>query len=184
MDSTPQVVSRNGVLFIACREALVLTAYQDGKHCSIGFGSNSPDLRIGDTITVRDAFMRLKADVAERERIVLRALRVGLTGQQVDALASFYYQNGNKRDAHGVPGFTRMIMLLNSGRIDDAAAYFPDCDRNSAGEAKAGLKKRRLLEQAVFLRGDYGDLSTIPFWPGAPVGPPQPYHLKPGDLDD
>jgi lysozyme len=183
MDRAPFTVSRNGVLFIANREALVLTAYQDGPHPSIGFGSNSRDLRVGDTITVKDAFARLKADIAARESIVYRALRVALSRQQADALCSFYYQNGNKRDGQGRPGFTRMIQLINAGQIDEAAAYFPECDRNSAGEQKAGLSKRRLLEQAVFQRGDYGQLDPIPYWPGAPVGPPQQYHLKPGDLD-
>jgi GH24 family phage-related lysozyme (muramidase) len=96
MDRAPYTVSRNGVLFIANREALVLTAYSDGPHCSVGFGSNSPALRVGDRITVKDAFVLLKRDIAEREKILGRALKVDLSQQQRDALASFYYQNGQK----------------------------------------------------------------------------------------
>jgi GH24 family phage-related lysozyme (muramidase) len=176
--------SRNGLLFVGNREALVLTAYQDGKHCSVGFGSNSPALRLGDTISVRDAFALLKRDIAEREKILNRAIKVSVSQQQWDALISFYYQNGQKPDGQGRRGFDHMAGLINAGKFDEAAAYFPECDRNSAGEQKAGLRKRRLLEQAVFLRGDYGDLDPLPYWPGAPVGPPKQYHLQPGDLDD
>jgi lysozyme len=182
MDRAPYTVSRNGVLFIANREALVLTAYSDGPHCSVGFGSNSPALRVGDRISVKDAFVLLKRDIAEREKILGRAIKVNLSQQQRDAICSFYYQNGQKPDGEGRRGFDHMASLLNAGKFDEAAAYFPDCDRNSAGEQKTGLRKRRLMEQAVFLRGDYGSLDPIPYWPGAPVGPPQPYHLQPDDL--
>ena len=182
MDRAPYTVSRNGVLFIANREALVLTAYQDGKHLSIGFGSNSPALRPGDTISVRDAFALLKRNIAEREKILGRALKVDLSQQQRDAVASFYYQNGDKKDGQGRPGFTTLAGLINAGKLDEAAAYFPECDRNSAGEQKAGLRTRRLMEQAVWERGDYGQLDPIKFWPGAPKGPPQQYFLQPGDL--
>lgn len=182
MDRAPFVVSRNGVLFIANREALVLSAYSDGKHASVGFGSNSPALRIGDTITVRDAFELLKRDIAEREKILGRMLKVDLSQQQRDSLCSFYYQNGQKPDGQGQRGFDHMASLINAGKFDEAAAYFPECDRNSAGEQKVGLRNRRLMEQKVFREGDYGQLDPIKFWPGAPKGDPQFYHLQPGDL--
>lgn len=174
--------SRNGILFVANREAIVLVAYPDGPNYSIGCGHNSPALRAGDRITVKEALSLLKRDLDERDKILARALKVDLTQQQSDALASFYYQNGNKRDGQGRRGFDHMASLINAGKLDEAAAYFPECDRNSAGEQKAGLHKRRLMEQAVFERGDYGSLDPIPYWPGAPVGPPQQYHLQPGDL--
>lgn len=183
MSGAPYRVSRNGVLFIACREALVLSAYQDGPHCSVGFGSNDPALRVGDKITARDAFSLLKRDIAAREAILAKKLKVDLSQQQIDSLASLYYQNGDKKDGQGRPGFSHMASLINAKAFEEAAAYFPECDRNSAGIAIAGLRKRRLMEQAVFLHGDYGSLDPIPYWPGAPVGPPQQYHLQPGDLD-
>ncbi len=178
-----KTTSRNGIIFLACREALVTVAYQDGAHCSIGFGSNDPSLRPGDPISVRDAFARLKRDIAARETILNRALKVEVSQQQFDALLDFYYQNGNKPDGRGRPGFAHMMGLVNAGKFEDAAAYFPECDRNSAGEQSAGLHKRRVLEQAIFLRGDYGDLSIIPFWRGNPrTTAREQYHLQAGDI--
>jgi GH24 family phage-related lysozyme (muramidase) len=175
--------SRSGKLFRCCREAMVLTAYQDGRHCSIGFGSNSPHLRLGDTITVAEAFVLLNRDTAERDEILNRALKVRLTQVQYDALGSFYYQNGNKPDAQGRPGFSTLVGMLNGGRVAEAAAALPGWDRNSAGEALPGLRRRRLLEQALFTKGDYGDLSEIPFWPGDPKTTlRQTYRVKPEDL--
>ena len=176
-------LSRNGAIFLACREAIVTVAYQDGQHCSIGMGSNDPSLKPGDTITVKEAFERLKRDVAAREAIVNRMLKVAVSQQQYDALFDLYYQNGNKPDGAGRRGFDHMASLINARKFEDAAAYFPQCDRNSAGEPKDGLRKRRMMEQAVFLRGDYGDLSTIPLYLGDPrIVPRQPYRLQPGDF--
>jgi len=176
-------LSRNGTIFLACREAIVTVAYQDGPHCSIGMGSNDPSLKPGDAITVKEAFARLKRDVASREAIVNRLLKVPVSQQQFDALFDLYYQNGNKPDGQGRRGFDHMASLINARDFGAAAAYFPECDRNSAGQQMAGLHKRRVLEQAVFLRGDYGDLSTVPFWPGDPkTTPRQTYTIQPGDL--
>jgi lysozyme len=175
--------SRNGVLFLACREALVTVAYEDGAHMSVGFGSNDPNLEPGDTVTFKEAFARLKRDVAARETIVNRAIKVPVSQQQFDALFDLYYQNGNKHDAQGRPGWTHMMSLINAGDFDGAAAYFPECRCNSAGEEKEGLRKRRVMEQGIFLRGDYGDLSSVPFYPGNPHTTPQKrYVIQPGDL--
>jgi lysozyme len=182
-------VSRNGVLFIANREALVLTSYQDGPHCSIGFGSNSPALRVGDKITAKDAFRLLRKDVAKREPGLNARIRVPLTQQQYDALFSLHYQSGNRY----MPVQPRetgderpdILRLINSGKMDEAAAAWPDCDANLAGVHIPGLRKRRTLEQAVFVSGDYGQLDVIPYWPGDPrTTKMQQYHLQPGDLDD
>jgi hypothetical protein len=126
----------------------------------------------------------LKRDIAEREKILGRALKVDLSQQQRDALASFYYQNGQKPDGQGRRGFDHMASLFNAGKFDEAAAYFPECDRNSAGEQKAGLRKRRLMEQAVFLHGEYGSLDPIPYWPGAPVGRRSSITFSPGTWTD
>ncbi|MGE8128984.1 lysozyme [Methylobacterium sp. NPDC080182] len=187
MDRALYTVSRNGVLFIANREALVLTAYSDGPHPSIGFGSNSPALRVGDTITVPDAFRLLRKDIASREPGLNKRIRVPLEQHQYDALFSLHYQSGNRympvdpREA----GDERpdILRLLNAGRLNDAAAAWPDCDANLAGQRQEGLRKRRILEQAVFLRGDYGQLDPLPYWPGDPrTTKRQAYHLRPEDL--
>lgn len=180
-------VSRNGVLFIANREALVLSGYQDGPHPSIGFGSNSAALRVGDTITVRDAFRLLKKDIAARKAGLNRRIRATLEQHRYDALFSLHYQSGNRympveerdEDDHRPD----ILRLINTGQLDAAAQAWPDCDANLAVERKEGLRKRRVLEQAVFLRGNYGQLDPLPYWPGDPrTTTRQQYHLQPGDL--
>lgn len=182
-----QSVSRNGVLFIANREALVLTAYQDGPHCSIGFGSNSPALKLGDTITVRHAFDLLKADVTKREPGLFDRLRVPLSQHQADALFSLHYQSGNRympvKPREKGDGRPDILRLVNAGDFDAAADAWPACDQNLAGEHISGLRKRRVMEQGVFVHGEYGSLDPLPYWPGPPrTTRMQQYHLQPGDI--
>ncbi|MCJ2019590.1 lysozyme [Methylobacterium sp. E-065] len=168
--------SRNGVLFIACREALVLTAYPDGPHPSIGFGHNSAALKIGDKIEVADAFRLLRDDLAKWEDGVNRALKAPVSQHKFDALVSLHHQSGNRY-------MPAVAALCNAKEFDVAAALFPLCDRNLAGEQKDGLRKRRILESAVFSAGDYGALDPIPYWPGDPsTTARQQYHLQPGDI--
>lgn len=175
--------SRNGKLFRCCREAMVLVAYQDGKHFSIGFGSNNPHLREGDTITPAEAFMLLNRDTAVRDQDLNRALKASVSQVQFDAIGSFYYQNGNKPDGQGRPGFKTLVALVNSGDMAAAAAYFLECDRDSAGVQHQGLHDRRLLEQKLFLTGDYGDISKFPLYTGNPrTTPRKTYYVKDEDL--
>lgn len=168
--------SRDGLRFIARREALVLTAYQDGHHASVGFGTNDPALKVGDTITVKHAFDLLKKGVAKRDAEIAKLLKVELEPHQYDAISSLYYNHG-RRYAPCI------INLCNYKEFGTASLLFPLFDRSLAGVQMAGLKKRRLLEQAMFVHGDYGELEPIPYWPGKPTGPPQQYRLQPGDLE-
>jgi hypothetical protein len=48
MDRAPYTSRGTACCSSPTARLLVLTAYQDGPHCSIGFGSNSPALRVGD----------------------------------------------------------------------------------------------------------------------------------------
>lgn len=130
---------------------------------SIGFGHNDPKLKPGDTITVKEAFALLKEDVKPRAAEVSRMLKVPVTQNQFDALVSLYYQSGRKF----VPDMIQL--LINVGDINKAAEMFPRCDTNRAGKRLPGLHRRRLLEQKIFLSGEYGELSPIPFWPGDPA---------------
>lgn len=181
MATTPQpkqyTMSRNGLLFIARREALVLVAYQDGPHKSIGFGHNNPKLNDGDRITAKEAFALLKQDVASREKRVSDLLKVPVTQNQFDALMSLHYQSGNRY-------MPAVVALVNAKEIKVAAELFPLCDRNLAGDEIEGLKKRRELEVKVFVDSDYGnDLLDIPFWEGNPRSTPRKtYKVQPGDL--
>lgn len=168
--------SRNGILFVANREAIVLVAYPDGPNFSIGCGHNDAALRAGDRITVKDALALLKKDLSAREPRLNKMLTKPVTQPQFDALMSLHYNTGNRFvwDA---------VALINAGRMAEAAEFFAKSDRNLAGEKLVGLLKRRLLEQAIFLHGEYGPLDPILCWADDPrTTRPATYKLQPGDL--
>lgn len=171
--------SRLGLLFIAQREALVTVSYQDGQHFSIGFGSNDPALKHGDEITVAEAFRRLKTDVATRELVVDRLLKIPVRQHEWDALMSLYYQGGSD-------GLRAVVKLLNESKRQEAADEFLQWDKNAAGEHKPGLLRRRERERLMFMHGVYGDnLLTLPMWRGNPkTTPREEYHVQEEDLAD
>jgi lysozyme len=134
-------------------------------------------LKVGDKITGKAAFDLLKIDIAKREPALNKALTVPVTQPQWDACMSLHYNTGGRY-------VWDVVKLINAGDIDGAAKLFPECDRNLAGEKIVGLHKRRLLEQAIFVSGEYGSLDPIPYWPGDPrTTRMQQYHLQEGDLD-
>jgi len=168
--------SRNGILFIARREALVLVAYQDGVHRSIGFGSNSETLKEGDTITVKGAFALLRKDIEEREKRIEGLLKRSLKTHQWDALMSLHYQSGNRY-------LPAIAALLNAKQDVTALELWLLCDRNLAGQRLDGLHKRRVLEVKLFQNGEYGELSPIPFWRGNPRSTKrEEYEVRDADL--
>lgn len=173
-------LDRDGALLIAKREAIVLVAYQDGEHYSIGLGSNDPSLKAGDTITVAEAFARFKRDIAVREQALTDMLRVVVDQDQFNALFSLYYQSGNRN-------LRWLLPMINANAPKAVVAQcFPirEFSKNKAGEYMAGLEKRRRIEAAVYERGDYGeDPETVSLWRGDPrKTKPETYRVKPGDL--
>jgi lysozyme len=168
--------SRKGALFIAQREALVLEAYQDGRHLSIGFGWNSQHLRPGDKTTVQESFKRLREDIALREPAVNKALKVDVAQHQFDALMSLYYQGGSD-------GLDAVVAHVNREDWQEAAREFLEWDTNAAGARMEGLLKRRGLEVGMFLAAEYGDLRHVKLWRKDPrKTKPRLYRVKPGDI--
>lgn len=168
--------SRKGLLFIAAREALVLSAYQDGEHMSIGFGSNDPKLKPGDTITVKEAFERLRRDVTPRAEQVNKRLMVRVLQHEFDALFSCYYQSGT--DA-----LEEIAAAVNVKDRPSIARAYLNHDTNAKGIPLDGLLKRRARELCLHLTGEYGDIGRIPFWRGDPKKTPMStYELQPGDI--
>jgi GH24 family phage-related lysozyme (muramidase) len=186
------IVSRNGMLAACCREALVLVAYPDPTptQCSAGFGQQVPHMRPGDPVTIEWAFSTMKVSAAKRAAELSRRLKVSLEQHQFDALWSLYYQSGVRYMPikPRLPGevhsdYPDILALINAGRLDEAADLWPACDANQAGEHMGGLRKRRLLEQAIWVHADYGDLSTIPMWRGNPrTTKRETYVVQPEDL--
>lgn len=175
--------SRNGRLFIACREAIVEVPYKDGTHLSLGCGHNGPDVLPGDRCTPQEALAWLAADIAARERDINRLLKVAVAQPQYDALSSFHYNRGNRDFAYPVVGTETIIEAVNSGDMAEIKRLWPTFDTNQAGVQMDGLKKRRIAELAMFQTGDYGQLSQIPWWKGDPHTTPRfEYVVAPSDL--
>lgn len=154
--------SRLGILFIAKAEALVLSAYQDGEHCSIGFGHNDPNLEEGEKITAKQAFALLKSDVKKREPELAKLLKGAMVPQrQWDAMMSLLFNRG--------AGVARHVTnLVVKGKVKEASEEFENWGVTSKGVSRPGLYARRLKERDIFDSGDYGDLGEVLYWTGNP----------------
>jgi GH24 family phage-related lysozyme (muramidase) len=144
-------ITRDGLLFMARREALVLVAYKDGKYNAIGLGHNGPEVKNDDTITPKAAFTLFREDVLLREIEVWKLLRATVSQPTYDMLISMRYQSGNRY----VPA---IIGLLNDGhKIEDETVQklWLAGDKNQAGTYMKGLAKRRRLEYLVAHTGQY-----------------------------
>jgi GH24 family phage-related lysozyme (muramidase) len=154
-------LSRKGELFIACREAIVLVAYQDGKHMSIGLGDNDPKLKAGHEITVEESFVRFRRAIATRVNDVSRRIKTRLLQHEFDAVFSCYYQSGTDALAD-------LAAAIHSGDKKAVGATFLKHDTNAEGDHMEGLLKRRAREFCLFMTGEYGDLTQIPIFRGHP----------------
>lgn len=118
---------------------------------TIGWGSTK-GVAMGMEITEVQADARLVADLATAENAIEKNVKVPLSQNQFDALASFVFNVGAKN----FQGST-LLKLLNQGKPEAAAAQFERwCharDPKGGGMVRLpGLLKRRLEEKEVFLR--------------------------------
>ena len=130
--------------FESCR----LVAYRDtGGVLTIGWG-HTHGVKIGDTCTQVQADSWLYDDLAIAAAGVTRAIRVGVTQNQFDALASFQFNTGGltQKECH-------LRDYLNEGKITLAADEFPRWDHDATGREVPGLRRRRLAEMQLFLKG-------------------------------
>lgn len=139
-------ISQAGVALIKEFESCRLTAYRDGAEIwTIGWG-HTHAVKQGDVWTQARADLSLAEDIAEDgENPVNRFVDVSLTQNQFDALVSFTYNEGAGRLASST-----LLRLLNSGNPALAAEEFTKWDL-VAGKPSAGLMRRRLAEQRLFL---------------------------------
>lgn len=177
--------SRNGMLFIGGREALVLATYADGvvngvQRYSCYFGHNGTAAQIasiiGATPTIAQAFSILAQDVSIRAADINRWLKNAIVTQyEFDALLSLYYEYGNKNngDLLAGPMIQRICAAIYDAESGLAEALFLKCCLDGNGNQSAGLLTRRIAEQCLFLTGDYTDLGDAPIgqvslWRGDP----------------
>lgn len=171
--------SRLGLLFLAKCEPLVTVAYRDGLFVRVGFGGKDPALLPGDEMSVAEAFRRLKTDVATRELVVDRLLKVPVQQHEWDALVSLYCQVRSR-------GMRAVVRLLNESKRQEAADEFLKWGTNEAGEIDLDLLRRRERERLLFMHAAYGnDLLTLPLWRGDPqTTEPEMYTVQEEDLAD
>lgn len=147
-------VSQAGIELIAEFEGFEEKAYPDpgsgDEPWTIGYGTTvyADGVKVvkGDTISEEDAMYELQHHVNEMVIPVLQDyVKVELTQQQIDSLASFIYNVG-------AGNFRKSTLLrkLNWGDYDGAASELLKWNR-AAGRVMAGLTRRRQAEQDMFL---------------------------------
>jgi GH24 family phage-related lysozyme (muramidase) len=171
-------LSRGGKIVLAQVEACVLVPYQDGKHLSIGFGHNSPELTVSHKITVKQAFELLAIDLVPREERVQSLLKGIVSQNQFDALVLLHYQSGNRY----LPAAAHLVNYKEWGLIEE---MWPLMAYDAQGVFMPGLQKRRRRELAIFSQAEYGPIwEPIKLWKGDPrKTKPEPYTIQPGDID-
>lgn len=134
-----------GKIFIKGYEELMLEAYQDGGGVwTYGYG-HIHNVKKGDVITAAQAEQFFNDDLAPVEITLNAAIKVAVTQNQFDALASLTFNIGNA----AVTSST-LLKKLNASDYSGAANEFPKwCHDN--GKIVKGLQTRRNAEKAVFL---------------------------------
>lgn len=126
-------------------EGLRLAAYQDSAGVwTIGFGHTGSDVHSGRQITEPEAEALLRGDLAAAIECVRRAVKVGLTQGQFDALVDFCF-NAGRGNFLG----SSLLRLINAGEMESAAQQF-GLWVHAGGRVIPGLVRRRVAEAALF----------------------------------
>lgn len=168
-----------GLKAIARREALVTVAHEDGFRMikgkdglpdekvpkyAIGFGSQDPEPRPGDVISIEEAFARLQRNLDVRDETMNRLIRVPVTQDQWNATASLFYQAGTQ-------ALRRVAGLFNAEKHGEAIWAFGEFPFGENKVWSEGHAKRRAREMLIAWDGHYGDISGHMFYDGPPRGP-------------
>lgn len=143
--------SKSGINLIKSFEGKRLNAYDDGVGVwTIGFGTikypNGVWVKKGDTCTEEQAEAYLKNDLVKFEDAINRLVKVQLTQNQFDALASFTYNLGETNLSSST-----LLRKLNAKDYKGAADQFERWNK-AGGKVMNGLTRRREAERNLFLK--------------------------------
>lgn len=139
-------ISMDLIDLVANFEGFKATAYKClAGHWTIGYG-HTGGVSEGDTIAQAAAKRLLRNDLAKVRTSLSVLVHVPVTKNQFGALVSLSYNVGNLRTK-----CPKLLAALNSGKIEDAAKEFLDCD-HVGGRRVAGLTRRRKIESELFLK--------------------------------
>lgn len=143
---SPKAMSLGDVELIKESEGLRLRAYLPTPNdvWTIGYG-HTKTARPGMKITQRGAEELLKQDLAWVEAALARYVKVPLTQNQYDALASFVYNLGATNFKNST-----LLKKLNAGDYQGAADQLPRWNKQK-GKVLRGLTTRRAKERTLFL---------------------------------
>ena len=149
-------LSSEGQHFIKVREAPggkpLLAVYLDQADIpTVGWGHTGPDVKMGDTWTLKQCEAALAKDVAWTVDAVNENVKVPVTQSQFDALVSLCFNIGETAFARST-----LLRLLNARDYRGAAAQFMVWNKitvNGQLVPNQGLINRRKLERALFESG-------------------------------
>ena len=148
-------VSDAGIKLITRFEGFRSKAYQDSKGVwTIGYG-HTKGVKRGQKITKEQALRYLAEDIAWVERCIRKYVRVTLTQEMFDALASFVFNVGCEAFRTST-----LLKLLNRGNYEAAAKQFDRWiyiryRKNGVRRKRKvrGLVRRRAAERRLFEAG-------------------------------
>lgn len=151
--------SQKGISLIKNCEGLRLKAYRcQANKLTIGYGHTN-NVRPDDVITQAEAEQLFKIDLANKEAIVNRLVKVILTQGQYDALVSFVY-NGcdlvgstllKKLNAKDYKGAAEQFIRWNKVEKIVKGKVVKDDKGKTIYIESEGLTKRRIKEKEIFL---------------------------------
>lgn len=142
-------INDKGLDLIKHYEGFRPTAYKCSAGVwTIGYG-HTKGVRQGDTCTMDEATLFLKADVREAENAVSSMVYVPLTSNQFSALVSFVFNVGS-----GAFQTSTLLRKLNNARAYHEVPVELMRWNKAGGKILEGLNKRRAAEAALFVSAD------------------------------
>lgn len=138
-------ISQKGIDLIKTFEGCKLFAYRDSVGiATIGYG-HTKDVRMGMSITQKQAEEFLKSDIKPIERL-LNGMGINYTQNQFDALTSWIFNLGEGNFKKSTM-YKNIVARKSDIEITDQMVKW----YNAGGRPLAGLMRRRVAEANMFL---------------------------------